>query len=173
MSNISRAGFLQDISRCLDCSGCEIACKRHKDVPKDIFYRKVVTLNEGTEQEKHISLSCMHCSNPPCVAVCPVDAIWQREDGIVLVKEEKCIGCGYCLTACPFGAPQFPKEGIGRGVMKKCDFCVNRADEGKGPMCVANCATKSLLGGDRSEISETYRKRVSTKTEGQGTFSSP
>ncbi len=127
--------------------------------------RRVVTLNDGEPGETSISVACMHCSDAPCMAVCPADCFEQTEDGIVRHNKDLCIGCGYCLFACPFGAPQFPKQGAfaERGKMDKCTFCAggpgvepgsheekqkygsNRIAEGKLPMCASLCSTKALL----------------------------
>ena len=106
---MARLKFLCDVERCIDCSGCVVACKEGNHIPVGVNRRRVVTLNQGKPGEKSISVSCMHCADAPCIAVCPVDAIYQREDGVVLVSKKTCIGCGYCFMACPFGAPQFPK----------------------------------------------------------------
>ncbi|MCP4946980.1 MAG: 4Fe-4S dicluster domain-containing protein, partial [Aestuariibacter sp.] len=123
---------------------------------------------------------CMHCTDAPCMAVCPADCFEHTEDGIVLHNKDLCIGCGYCLFACPFGAPQFPKqEAFGeRGKMDKCTFCAggpetepgsveerqkygaNRIAEGKLPMCASLCSTKALLAGDAEKVSDVFRQRV-------------
>ncbi|GAM76742.1 formate dehydrogenase-O [Vibrio ishigakensis] len=122
----------------------------------------------------------MHCSDAPCQAVCPTDCFEQTEDGIVRHNKDLCIGCGYCLFACPFGAPQFPKQSAfaERGKMDKCTFCAggpetepgsaeerakygaNRIAEGKLPMCAELCSTKALLAGDAATISDIFRNRV-------------
>jgi len=158
---MGRMKFLCDVDRCIDCNGCVVACKEGHQVPVGVNRRKVITINEGKPGEKSISIACMHCSDAPCIAVCPVSALYQREDGIVLVNKDICIGCGYCFFACPFGAPQFPKGNAfgARGVMDKCTFCAggpvenfsekekrlygqNRIAEGKAPLCASMCATK-------------------------------
>ena len=105
----ARLKFYVDVKRCIECGGCEVACKNENNVPEGIARIRVVTVNEGEAGESNVAVPCMHCSKAPCVAVCPVDALYHREDGIVQVNKETCIGCGYCLYACPFGAPQFPK----------------------------------------------------------------
>ena len=157
--------------RCIECGGCEIACKNENNVPPGIARIRVVTVNEGQPGETNVAVPCMQCSNAPCVAVCPVDALFNRADGIVHVNKETCIGCGYCLYACPFGAPQFPKGSpFGkRGVMDKCTYCAggpeeafsaveqelygsNRIAEGKLPMCASVCSTKALVAGDAEEV---------------------
>ena len=126
-----------------------------------------------------MSVACMHCSDAPCAAVCPVDCFYFTDDGVVLHDKDICIGCGYCFYACPFGAPQFPQEGVfgQRGKMDKCTFCAggpeadnspeerakygsNRLAEGKLPLCAEMCATRALLAGDGDTVSDIYRERV-------------
>ncbi len=173
--------FLCDTKRCIDCNGCVTACKNANSeaVVWGIQRRRVVTLNEGEPGENSVSVACMHCADAPCMAVCPVDCFYRTDDGIVLHNKETCIGCGYCLFACPFGAPQFPSTGAfnSRGKMDKCTFCaggpapdgselerelygVNRIAEGKLPLCAEMCSTKALLAGDAAKISNIFRQRV-------------
>ncbi len=142
-------------------------------------------MKQGEPGEKSISVACMHCSDAPCIAVCPVNALYQRADGIVLVSKKTCIGCGYCFMACPFGAPQFPKGNVfgARGAMDKCTFCAggpeetfskeekqlygqNRIAEGKVPLCASMCATRALLAGDASVVADVYRDRVFKRGSG-------
>ncbi len=182
---MARMKFICDTERCVACKGCVVACKEGHNLPVGINRRRVIILNEGRPGERSISISCMHCSDPPCMAVCPAGAIYQREDGIVLVNKDVCIGCGYCLMACPFGAPQFPKASPfgARGVMDKCTFCAggpaptfsekerrlygqNRIAEGKVPLCAGMCATKALLAGDADVISRIYAERVARRGSG-------
>jgi formate dehydrogenase iron-sulfur subunit len=174
--------FLCDTKRCIECNGCVTACKNENDDALEwgIQRRRVVTLNDGEPGENSISVACMHCTDAPCMAVCPADCFEHTEDGIVLHNKDLCIGCGYCLFACPFGAPQFPKQAAfgERGKMDKCTFCAggpetepgsveerqkygaNRIAEGKLPMCASLCSTKALLAGDAEKVSEIFRQRV-------------
>jgi formate dehydrogenase iron-sulfur subunit len=182
---MARMKFLCDVERCIDCNGCVVACKEGNQVPVGVNRRRVITINEGKPGEKSVSVACMHCSDAPCIAVCPVDAIYQREDGIVLVNKKTCIGCGYCFMACPFGAPQFPSGKVfgARGAMDKCTFCAggpeetfseaekrlygqNRIAEGKVPLCAAMCATKALMAGDASVVADAFRSRVAARGSG-------
>ena len=122
----ARMKFYCDESRCIECFGCSVACAEAHELPVGISRRKVVTLYEGIEgKEFSTSIACMHCADSPCQKVCPVDCFYVREDGIVLHDKNKCIGCGYCLYACPFGAPQFPRDGAfgTKGAMDKCTMC--------------------------------------------------
>ncbi|EKO5175337.1 4Fe-4S dicluster domain-containing protein [Vibrio vulnificus] len=179
---MARMKFLCDTKRCIECNGCVTACKNENDDALEwgIQRRRVVTLNDGEPGENSISVACMHCTDAPCMAVCPADCFEHTEDGIVLHNKDLCIGCGYCLFACPFGAPQFPKQASfgERGKMDKCTFCaggpntepgseeerqkygVNRIAEGKLPMCASLCSTKALLAGDAEKISDIFRQRV-------------
>ncbi|MDP2532839.1 formate dehydrogenase FDH3 subunit beta [Photobacterium damselae subsp. piscicida] len=124
---MARMKFLCDTKRCIECNGCVTACKNANSeaVGWGIQRRRVVTLNDGLPGETSISVACMHCSDAPCMAVCPADCFSQTEDGIVQHNKDLCIGCGYCLFACPFGAPQFPKQQAfaERGKMDKCTYC--------------------------------------------------
>ncbi|HDY7703885.1 4Fe-4S dicluster domain-containing protein [Vibrio vulnificus] len=179
---MARMKFLCDTKRCIECNGCVTACKNENDDALEwgIQRRRVVTLNDGEPGENSISVACMHCTDAPCMAVCPADCFEHTEDGIVLHNKDLCIGCGYCLFACPFGAPQFPKQASfgERGKMDKCTFCAggpntepgseeerqkygaNRIAEGKLPMCASLCSTKALLAGDAEKISGIFRQRV-------------
>lgn len=182
---MGRMKFLCDVERCIDCKGCVVACKEGNHIPVGINRRRIITIDSGKPGEKSLSVACMHCSDAPCIAVCPVDCIYQREDGIVLHDKEACIGCGYCFMACPFGAPQFPAGQVfgARGAMDKCTFCAggpeetfstkeiklygqNRIAEGKVPLCAGMCATKSLLAGDGSVVSDVYRERMFKRGSG-------
>ena len=108
---MARAKFLCDAERCIECNACVTACKNEHEVPWGINRRRVVTIQDGNPGERSISVACMHCSDAPCMAVCPVDCFYQNEEGVVLHSKDLCIGCGYCFYACPFGAPQFPQAG--------------------------------------------------------------
>ena len=104
---MARMKFLCDAERCIECNACVTACKNEHEVPWGVNRRRVVTIQDGKPGERSISVACMHCSDAPCMAVCPVDCFYQTDQGVVLHSKDLCIGCGYCFYACPFGAPQF------------------------------------------------------------------
>ena len=162
---MARMKFLCDAERCIECNACVTACKNENEVPWGINRRRVVTINDGSPGERSMSVACMHCSDAPCAAVCPVDCFYFTDDGVVLHDKDICIGCGYCFYACPFGAPQFPANVAfgGRGKMDKCTFCgggpepdnspeefrkygSNRLAQGKLPLCAEMCCHQ---GADR------------------------
>jgi formate dehydrogenase iron-sulfur subunit len=186
---MARMKFLVDAERCIECNACVTACKNEHEVPWGINRRRVVTLNDGKAGERSISMACMHCTDAPCMAVCPVDCFYKTADGVVLHSKDLCIGCGYCFYACPFGAPQYPQAGNfgSRGKMDKCTFCAggpeadnsdaefkkygrNRVAEGKLPLCAEMCSTKALLAGDGDVIGGIYRERVVTRGYGSGAW---
>ncbi len=174
---MARMKFLCDAERCIECNACVTACKNEHEIPWGVNRRRVVTIKDGSPGERSLSVACMHCSDAPCMAVCPVDCFYQTDDGVVLHNKDICIGCGYCFYACPFGAPQFPAGGAfgSRGKMDKCTFCAggpvegadgvrqygrDRLSEGKLPLCAEMCSTKALLAGDGDVVSDIFRQRV-------------
>ena len=176
-----------DVGACIDCGGCVVACKRTWDVPRDEQRISISTMLEGQEAaegfttasaaaleagespgETSIPMQCYHCENAPCVSVCPTDSLVKTDGEFVDVREDLCVGCQYCLSACPFGAPQFPEsdDGAARvfgtgGKMDKCTMCEQRQDVGKGPACAEECATDAILVGQPSQIADELDKRDS------------
>ena len=141
-------GFYLDLTRCTSCYSCVVACKAHHAVlDETVYWRRVMTLETGSYPDVRLanfSMSCMHCGTPACKEVCPTHAIHKRpEDGLVTVDQSLCIGCKMCLMACPFGIPQFGKN----GKMQKCNFCLERLEEGLSPACVNVCPAKALHAG--------------------------
>jgi formate dehydrogenase iron-sulfur subunit len=181
------ARIFPDVEACIDCGGCVVACKRTWDVPRDEQRISVSTMLEGQEGEgglnaasgrameqgvspgeTSIPMQCYHCENAPCVSVCPTDSLIKMEDGFVDVRDSLCIGCQYCLSACPFGAPQFPDADDGTaelfgtgGTMDKCTMCEERQDVGKGPACAEECSTDAILVGQPRQIADELEKRDS------------
>ncbi len=171
-----------DVGACIDCGGCVVACKRTWDVPQDEQRISISTMLEGQEGsgmsgaaalaqgespgETSIPMQCYHCENAPCVSVCPTDSLIKTDEEFVDVRDDLCIGCQYCLSACPFGAPQFPESDDGTaevfgtgGTMDKCTMCEERQDIGKGPACAEECSTDAILVGQPSQIADELDKR--------------
>jgi len=152
--------FHFDSTYCSGCKACQAACKDKNQLPVGVLWRRVVEVSGG-EWQRHggawnntvfaynLSISCNHCVHPKCAGVCPVDAYNVRDDGIVILDPSKCVGCGYCAWACPYGAPQYNPQA---GHMTKCDFCLDQLEQGLPPVCVAACPLRVLdYGGDTVE----------------------
>lgn len=152
-----------------------IACKSKNALPVDVNYRKVYQYGGGAWQPDiedasilqpsnlfvySLSVSCMHCEEPACMDVCPAKAISKRDDGIVEVDSDLCLGCHYCEWACPYGAPQFDSD---EGTMQKCDFCADEIDAGRQPYCVAACVMRALDFGDIEELRAKYGEVVAVE----------
>lgn len=159
-------GFYFDSTRCTGCKTCESACRDYKDNGPDITFRKIydyeggtITLNEDNTVEHdvicyHISLGCQHCTNPACADVCPTTAMHKEDEfGVVLVDPEKCIGCGYCVMACPYNVPKVDKD---KGYSVKCDGCIERLREGKQTICVESCPLRALDWDDMDQLERKY-----------------
>jgi carbon-monoxide dehydrogenase iron sulfur subunit len=147
-----------DIDRCIECFSCEVACKQEHNLPAGLRLLRVLRLerlNKGRVERISGPSACMHCFDAPCVSSCPSKALGRNEDGIVLVKRSRCIGCKMCLIACPFGAPQFDNE----GVMIKCDLCVNRLRQGEKPACVSACTVEALKFGTVEDLSYAAKEK--------------
>lgn len=157
--------FYFDASACIGCKACQIACKDKHDLPLGVLWRRVFEYGGGNWVEQdgiqvpnllfsyHLSSACQHCESPVCRDVCPVQAITKREDGIVILDSEKCIGCRYCEWACPYGAVQFNEE---TKAMTKCHFCYDLQDQGLNPACVDACVMRCLDYGDLDELRTKY-----------------
>ncbi len=160
-------GFWVEVDRCTKCWSCQVACKAWKGIDAGtVNLRRVLDIWSGTfpnVTRTFLSLSCMHCGDPACEAVCPTGAISKRaEDGIVVQDPDKCIGCHYCFFACPFGAPQYGED----GTMMKCEFCQDRLAAGKEPACVATCPTGALHGGTLEELADHVGETAAKKLMG-------
>jgi anaerobic dimethyl sulfoxide reductase subunit B (iron-sulfur subunit) len=152
--------FYFDASSCSGCKACQAACKDKHNLPPGVLWRRVYEVTGGgwtrsggawvsTVFAYNVSLACNHCERPICVEVCPAQAFTQRDDGIVLLDTEKCLGCKYCSWACPYGAPQYDEQ---TGRMTKCTLCADSIDAGQPPACVAACPMRALDLGDRAEL---------------------
>lgn len=146
-------GMLVDLERCIGCKACEAACKLENRVRDGLFRSKAVwVLPKNNRRMYFMFLPCMHCEKPACIAACPTKpkAIYKRqEDGIVLIDKEKCIGCKYCLRACPYGAIDFDEE---EKKADKCTYCAHLVDKGELPACVSRCPGFALSFGEKNQL---------------------
>lgn len=136
---MAQFGFLYDQTRCIGCNACQIACKDQNNLENGMVFRRVVTVEDHGFM--HYSGACNHCKDAACVKACPTGAMHYREDGTVGHDREKCIGCGTCTWACPYGAPKLSHK---YGTAMKCTSCYPRRKEGKQPFCVEACVTHCL-----------------------------
>jgi len=177
-SALERWGLLIDIAKCSDCDVCVSACNEenglsgHGRPQTDAHWiRKVELRDKRTGYAQALPLMCQHCAEPPCVDVCPTGASFKRDDGIVLVDKHICIGCRYCVMACPYGARTFVHEALsgqkpdvprGKGTVESCTLCVQRVDRGETPACVQACnrdgASAMLFGDLNDDASEIHRR---------------
>ena len=159
-------GFYVELDKCVQCHACEVACKSFNDVDLNVKRRRVMQIWSGGFPEVNtvgVSLSCMHCGQPACMEVCPAGAISKRaEDGIVVVDQDKCIGCHYCFFACPFGVPQYGDD----GTMDKCNLCLERLEQGMEPSCVKTCPADALHYGTMEELADLAREKVAQRLVG-------
>jgi len=155
-----RYAMVIDLRRCVGCMSCQVTCKMENNVPFDFFRSKVLITERGTYPDvkrRFLPVLCNHCEEAPCVQVCPVGASYRREDGVVLVDQDKCIGCGYCVEACPYDARYINPF---TGTADKCTFCQPRIDSGLEPACVHNCMGQARIFGDLNDPNSAVSKLV-------------
>jgi len=173
-----RWGMLIDSTKCSsDCQECVIACNKENGIVEDVadprqrsqWIRKIDLVEKRTGRQHSLPMMCQHCANPPCVDVCPTGASMKRADGIVLVDRHICIGCRYCMMACPYKARSFVHEPLttqnpevprGVGCVEACTFCVQRVDRGQNPACMEACPQGAILFGDLNDESSELVKRL-------------
>lgn len=162
-----RYGMVIDLEKCVGCHACTVSCKMENDVPEKCFNTWVEEWDTGEYPKiSRIKLPklCNHCINAPCIEVCPADATFHVEGGIVVVDEEKCIGCGACVAACPYDARYMNEE---TNKVGKCTFCIQRAEAGLLPACVSTCISHARYFGDLyDEESDVSKMAKGRKTKG-------
>jgi len=175
-------GMLIDTVRCTGCRGCQVACKQqnHHDAEETEFFGGpgyqnpadlskdtwcLVTYNEvqvgGRFEWVFGKRQCMHCNSPGCVAACPVGALEKLEDGPVIYHKDKCIGCRYCMLACPFVVPRFEFDSP-NPYISKCNMCFERLEDGGTPACAKACPTGAITFGDRDDLIKEAKRRIAS-----------
>jgi molybdopterin-containing oxidoreductase family iron-sulfur binding subunit len=182
-----RWGMLIDSNKCADgCNDCVTACNDehgltgHDRPATDAqWIRKVKLTDKQTGHSQTLPLLCQHCEHPPCVDVCPTGASFKRPDGIVLVDKHICIGCRYCMMACPYKARSFIHETLqdqlphaprGKGTVESCTFCVHRVDNDGTPACVEACSAENhnaMVFGDLNDPSSGISKEIKQHSTSQ------
>ncbi len=174
-----------DESKCDGCKKCTEACQAMHFTESDREWMKVFTMKDSDATAPYFfPKPCFHCDNPPCTKVCPVNATFKRQDGIVLIDNERCIGCRMCMAACPYStrffnwshpdpkqtaaigdAPYSPESSYPRrmGTVEKCDFCPDMLRQGKMPACVSSCPMDAIYFGDQNEDAVTNASGVTVK----------
>ncbi|MBD3649218.1 MAG: 4Fe-4S dicluster domain-containing protein [Pseudomonadales bacterium] len=169
-------GMVIDVRRCVGCHACTVACKSENDVAVGENRSWVEYVEKGEYPNvgrSFLPRLCNHCSEPPCVYVCPTNATYKREqDGIVVMDQGLCIGCKYCIQACPYDARYVDPY---MGWVDKCDFCIHRVSQGLVPSCVQTCIGGARIFGDlgdpESEVSKLIAQNDVTVLRGEmGTF---
>lgn len=164
-------GILYDMTRCVGCHGCEYDCAMAHEMPDpdiprnpphrrlDISNRTVVNHFETSAGDVAAKIQCMHCNQPACATACLTMAMYKTEEGPVIWREDKCMGCRYCMIACPFDVPRFEYASTNPSIIK-CDMCKHLQDEGETPACAYHCPEEALTFGTRRELLQEARKRM-------------
>jgi tetrathionate reductase subunit B len=152
-----------DLRRCIGCQACTVACAMENRVPLGQARTHVSTYELETAagtRRVHLPRICNHCEDPPCLTVCPTQATYQRGDGAVVVDNTRCVGCGYCTQACPYGARFMNEETL---TADKCTFCVHRLDAGLLPACVETCVGGARVFGDLDDPESEVSRLLATE----------
>ena len=186
-SSLVRWGMLIDTEKCAsDCDACVSGCNSEHNLegvgrPETDaqWIRKLDITDNQTGHVSSLPMLCQHCENPPCVDVCPTGASFKREDGIVLVDKHTCIGCRYCVIACPYKARSFVHENLhnqksysprGKGTVESCTFCVHRIDNGRTPACVESCQSDgngAMVFGDLNDKASEIAVKIKSEPSRQ------
>ncbi|GIK60135.1 MAG: 4Fe-4S dicluster domain-containing protein [Ignavibacteriota bacterium] len=163
-------GLLFDVTLCVGCGACYQACKEQNNLKQtsNDFLKDHLSDNTFTIVEQYDNLYarklCMHCNDPACVSVCLVGAIKKQESGAVVYDADKCIGCRYCMQACPHHVPRYEWSST-QPRIKKCNMCTERVSKGQLPACVDSCPTEATLFGDKEQLIEIAKKRLLNNPE--------
>ena len=182
VSSLVRWGLLIDTEKCTSgCTACVDSCNSEHNLESGgrqqtdaQWIRKLELTDQQTGLQTSLPMLCQHCEDPPCVDVCPTGASFVREDGIVLVNKHTCIGCRYCVMACPYKARSFIHEALhnqkswsprGKGTVESCTLCVHRIDQDRLPACVEGCSKDgygAMLFGDLNDKKSNIHQRLAS-----------
>lgn len=188
---MTRYGMAIDLNRCFGCQTCAAACKIANNLPKELVFNRVFTVGgdsidcaSGTYpndlQLEYLPMQCQHCADPACLEVCPTGATQKRDDGIVWIDEELCIGCESCIKACPYEGVrtlisdhpeyyldvpvgEFDAPGHKAGTVEKCTFCKNLIDRGEEPACMQLCPGRARYWGDLDDPESAVSKAIADR----------
>ncbi|MEW8978903.1 MAG: 4Fe-4S dicluster domain-containing protein [Symbiobacterium sp.] len=171
-------GMLIDLSKCMGCRGCQVACKQWNDLPgeetslgtdytnpqkRSAYTWTTIEFITAEVNGKTVSTftktGCLHCLEPACESVCIAGAIKKNPNGAVTIDHDKCIGCRYCQIGCPFGVPKYEYDQVVPR-MRKCDFCFDRIEAGLEPACAATCPADAIIFGERDDLLKLARERI-------------
>lgn len=170
-------GVLYDATVCEGCQACEYACAEANNLPEPEDYadvsvdrktnencRTVVNFRNTSDGEKPVKSQCMHCNQPACATACLTQAMYKTKEGPVVWREDKCMGCRYCMVSCPFDVPKFEYNSTNPKIVK-CTMCYNKIKEGGMPACVENCPAEALTFGTRRELLLEAHRRIAENPE--------
>ena len=171
-------GMLIDLSKCMGCRGCQVACKQWNDLPGEqttlgsdftnpqkrsaytwTTIEWLTTEVDGRTVSTFTKTGCLHCLQPACESVCIAGAIHKQDNGAVTIDHDKCIGCRYCQLGCPFGVPKYEYDQVVPR-MQKCNLCYSRIEAGLEPACAATCPNDAILFGERDELLALAKERI-------------
>jgi Fe-S-cluster-containing dehydrogenase component len=157
---MTQYSIVTDLNKCVGCLACSVACKTVNDVPIGNFWNKTLRIGPNAapagklDAEMYfLTVGCQHCEDPECVKVCPTQASYKREDGTVQIDKSKCIGCQFCVMACPYGVRYL---NIDERVVVKCSLCEQLIAQGELPQCVSQCGGRARFFGDLEQGYETF-----------------
>ncbi len=166
-------GILVDTTRCVGCQNCSVVCAETNGLPepdldaidegkvRDTSDKQWTLINrfEVDDEEIYVKKQCMHCDQPACAAACPTKALLKTEEGPVIWRADKCMGCRFCMVSCPFEIPKFEYDSANPKI-QKCRMCFERIQEGEQPACVSECPEEAMVFGTKRELMEEARKRI-------------